>query len=190
MTPVMDDSRLVELARKGEVRAFEELMAHHEKWVYNLTLASARNHHDAEELTQTVFLKVWQNLPQFKGNSAFSTWLYSLTRNACIDWSRKNRNQTQSLSDAALVVLPSNTPDPEAEAIRRDRQARLWEAMDCLPEQARTILLLREMEGFDYQTIAVILNIPVGTVRSRLARARIALRDELTRKGGSPHEPL
>lgn len=175
------DKQLVDQARQGEVQAFEALVLTHQKAVYTLALRLTGSHHDAEEITQTVFLKAWRGLPAFRGEAAFSTWLYRLTRNACTDFLRRQGKcrEDRSLDDPDLPPAADAAPSPEEAVLQRERQQALTEAMEKLPEQARTILLLREVQGLDYQAIAQALDLPVGTVRSRLARARRALRDLL-----------
>lgn len=175
------DKELVSRARRGDPAAFEELVLRHQWGVYTLALRLTGSHHDAEELTQTVFLKAWRGLPAFRGEAAFSTWLYRLTRNACTDFLRRRgrSREDRSLDDPDLPPAADSAPSPEEALLLRERQQALTQAMDRLPEQARTILLLREVQGLDYQAIAQALDLPVGTVRSRLARARRALRDLL-----------
>lgn len=182
---MMDERRLLQKAQEGDRKAFEALVALHSRGVYNLALGYTGRHHDAEEIAQTVFVKVWKALPQFRGASAFSTWLYRLTLNACTDHYRRERKRRGDLSldDPDLSPIRDAAPSPEEIVIQREEEAILRKALAELPEQHRVILILREMDGLDYQEIAQVLEIQVGTVKSRLARARRALREKLLAEG-------
>lgn len=181
MGTTMDDRQLVALAQQGDGEAFSRLVERHQKMVYNLALGKTGHPQDAEEITQNAFLKAWQALPGFQGQSAFSTWLYRLTLNAAIDFLRKEgrREAPRSLEEEGAQTLPHRGPGPEAQAIAREEARLLWQTIEALPEQHRTILLLREVEGLRYQEIARRLDLEEGTVRSRLSRARKALRNAL-----------
>lgn len=182
---MMDERRLLQKAQEGDRKAFEALVALHSRRVYNLALGYTGRHHDAEEIAQTVFVKVWKALPQFRGASAFSTWLYRLTLNACTDHYRRERKRRGDLSldDPDLAPIRDAAPSPEEIVIQREEEAILRKALAELPEQHRVILILREMDGLDYQEIAQVLELQVGTVKSRLARARRALREKLLAEG-------
>lgn len=182
---MMDERRLLQKAQEGDRKAFEALVALHSRRVYNLALGYTGRHHDAEEIAQTVFVKVWKALPQFRGASAFSTWLYRLTLNACTDHYRRERKHREDLSldDPDLAPIRDAAPSPEEIVIQREEEAILRKALAELPEQHRVILILREMDGLDYQEIAQVLELQVGTVKSRLTRARRALREKLLAEG-------
>lgn len=148
------------------------------KWFTTWPWVKPGSHHDAEEITQNAFLKAWQGLPQFQGKAAFSSWLYRLTLNAATDFLRQRGRHAKvvSLSDPDLPPIPDQSPTPEERsAAEADRQA-LWQAIEALPEQQRTILLLREIDGLSYKEIALALDLEEGTVRSRLSRSRKVLR--------------
>jgi len=183
-----DDRLLLNQARAGDLRAFETLIHLHSPKVYNLALGCTGRHHDAEEIAQTVFLKAWKALPQFRGDAGLSTWLYRLTINACTDHYRreKKRQGDLSLDDPDLAPIRDTAPSPEEILIRREEQAILRKALAELPEPHRVILVLREMDGLDYREIAQVLDLELGTVKSRLARARRALRDKLLTEGNLP----
>lgn len=190
-----DEQRWVKEAREGSHAAFEELVKGHINRVYRLALGHTGSHHDAEEITQIVFLNAWKGLPAFRGESAFGTWLYRLTQNACADFYRQNKKRKGDLSldDPEGPVLLHQGLTPEETAARREDQALLRKALDRLPEHHRTVLLLRELEGLEYREIANLLDLEVGTVRSRLSRARKALANLLREQGNfsdrSPSNP-
>lgn len=177
MQVTMDDRQLVTLARKGDQDAFTRLVERHQKMVYNLALGKTGSHHDAEEVTQTAFFKAWQGLPSFQGKAAFSSWLYRLTVNAAIDLlrQRKKHQGALSLDDPDLPVVPDRGPSPEELSEEHERRQLLWQAIESLPEPHRIPLLLREIEGLSYREIAQALDLEEGTVKSRLARARLLL---------------
>lgn len=175
MGAAMDDQRLVALAQEGNPDAFSLLVERHQTMVYNLALGKTGSPQDAEEVTQTAF----------QGKAAFSSWLYRLTMNAAIDLlrQRSRRPQTLSLDDPDLPPVPDPAEDPQAQAEAQERRRQLWQAIDALPEVHRTPFLLREMEGYSYREIAKTLGLEEGTVKSRLARARVLLRSELLSHG-------
>lgn len=180
-----DERRLIQQAREGDLDAFEALVRLHQQMVYGLALSLTRSHHDAEEIAQTVFLKTWRRLKTFRGEASLSTWLYRLTRNACTDHLRQNRKRSgdRSLEDPDLAPLANQAPMPQEIMEQRELQQALMDAMEKLPEESRTVLLLREVEGFTYREIAQDLGLSEGTVKSRLSRARRALRKNLLASG-------
>lgn len=146
---------------------------------------------DAEELTQTAFLKAWRGLPQFQQNSSFFTWLYRLANNACIDFLRHKTRQHIILHTISLdshdpykppqIEDPQDTP--EEHVLRRDRQQEIAQALNKLSYEHREILMQREIDGLSYQEIADLQSLELGTVKSRIARARLSLRQILKEQG-------
>lgn len=183
MPGMKDDRQLVALAQNGDPEAFAQLVRHYQKMVYNLALGKTGSHHDAEEVTQTAFLKAWQSIRSFQGKAAFSSWLYRLTVNAAIDLLRQRRAPALSLDDPDLPPLADEDPGPEEASLAAERRRLLWQAIDRLPEAQRAPLVLREMEGLSYREIAQVLDLEEGTVKSRLARARLLLRRLLAESG-------
>lgn len=183
MPGMKDDRQLVAQAQRGDPEAFAQLVGRYQKMVYNLALGKTGSHHDAEEVTQTAFLKAWQGIRSFQGKAAFSSWLYRLTANAAIDLLRQRRGPALSLDDPGLPPLAGRDPGPEEVSLAAERRRLLWQAIDSLPEAQRTPLVLREMEGLSYREIARALELEEGTVKSRLARARLLLRQLLAENG-------
>ncbi len=185
-----EEHSLVQQAMQGDQDAFADLMRQYEKPIYNLCLRMVRKPEDAEELTQTSFFKAWRALPGFQEESGFFTWLYRLTKNTCIDFLRRetrrhNTVQTVSLDadeDAALQ-LPDLRQLPEERAMQHDRQRALLRALESLAPEHRNILIHRELDGLSYQEIATLCHLELGTVKSRIARARIQLRQLLLHEG-------
>jgi len=180
-----DDQRLAALAARGDQDAFAQLVERYAGMVYSLALQRVGAHHDAEDIAQTVFFKAWKALPGYRGEAALSTWLYRLTANASTDFLRQagRRESPLSLDDPDLPQTPDPAPTPAEAAQATERHQALAEALDALPEAARSILLLRELRGLSYEEIAAVLDLPIGTVRSRLARARRALANSLREQG-------
>lgn len=181
---------LVQCAAEGDERAFEQLVQQHQKAVYNLALRMAGNADDAFDLAQEAFLRAWRGLKFFKGEASFSTWLYRLTSNVCIDFLRQQkRSKTVSLSflddeeGQRELDRPDPQPGPEDRAIRADERGRIEQALNALEPEYRQALTLRAIDGLSYIEISEILDIPAGTVKSRISRAREKMRRKLLDAG-------
>lgn len=183
MPPMLDDRQLVARAQGGDPEAFSQLVERHQTMVYRLALGKTGSPQDAEEVTQTAFLKAWQGLRTFQGKAAFSTWLYRLTANAAVDLLRRRREPALSLDDPDLPPIPDQAPSPEELSMAAERRRLLWQAIDQLPKSHRLPLVLRELEGLSYREIARALDLEEGTVKSRLARGRLMLRQQLLESG-------
>lgn len=184
----MDDKHILARARRGELDAFEELVRQYEKRVYAVALRSSGSPEDAADITQEVFLRAWRSIESFRGDSGFSTWLFRITMNLCVDHARhKNAQpQTQPLvvgEEDAERPIPDTAPTPEEHLENSELSRELAAALDEVSEEHRRIVLLRDVSGLSYTEIAEVLEISEGTVKSRLSRARIALRTILLRRG-------
>ena len=184
----MDDKHILARARRGELDAFEELVRQYEKRVYAVALRSSGSPEDAADITQEVFLRAWRSIESFRGDSGFSTWLFRITMNLCVDHARhKNAQpQTQPLvvgEEDAERPIPDPAPTPEEHLENSELGRELAAALDEVSEEHRRIVLLRDVSGLSYTEIAEVLEISEGTVKSRLSRARIALRTVLLRRG-------
>ena len=174
---IEEERALLQRAQRGDGEAFEEIVRANEAAVYHLALRRLGSREDAEDAAQEVFLKAYTSLQSFRGESKLSVWLYRITNNVCIDALRR-RKETVSLSveDAdgadAQLELPDERFDPAALAERKDLREQVGKALMKLPPDAREILLLRELGGQSYDEIAQTLEIDVGTVKSRIFRAR------------------
>ena len=180
----MTVDELAQAAAAGDEDAFAQLVALHEKRVYALALRMTGNMEDASDVAQDAFLSAWKGLANFRGEAGFSTWLYRLTSNAAIDFLRKNRRPRAGLSlDDGALDLPDLAPSPqdqvESQALR---EAVRW-GMGELSQTHREILDLREYRELSYEEIARELDVDLGTVKSRLSRARCALRKILLQNG-------
>lgn len=174
------DKRLILQAQRGDTQAFETLYNQHLKRVYNIAWRTMGNDADAQDVTQEVMLKAWRALPNFKLDSALSTWLYRITINACSDELRRRKAKTVSVE--ALSESGHEPGDAGFEQSAVDGQNLSW-AIGQLIEEYRSAVVLRDVEGYSYEEIAKILNCPIGTVRSRINRAREQLRSLLNGSG-------
>ena len=182
----MQDDALIRRAAQKDEQAFEQLMLLHQKAVYNICYRMAGNAEDALDLSQEVFLKLWRTLEQYQFDAALSTWLYRRTQNACIAFLRRQKRQqhaslTVSDDEAAgkELSVPDPAPLPEDRVIFNEKQEAIRTAMNALPSDFREILELRVVRNLPYEQIAQIMGLPVGTVKSRLARARLQLKKRL-----------
>lgn len=183
----MDEKHILARARRGDLTAFEELVRQNEKRVYAVALRSCGSPEDAADITQEVFLRAWRSIESFRGDSGFTTWLFRITANLCVDFARRKTAQppVQSLEgeDEAGRPVADPAPTPEEQLENSELGRELAAALDAVSEEHRRIVLLRDVSGLSYTEIAEALEISEGTVKSRLSRARIALRTILQKRG-------
>lgn len=184
----LEEAELIEQVRAGRTDAFENLVRKYQDRVFNTCWRIAGNLEDARDLTQDAFLKAYESIGGFRGQSGFYTWVFRIAVNLSLSHRRKSaRRKTASLDavpDGSQVEslakrLTARQEDPERGARDADRRARVAAALSALDDDHRAMIVLRDMEGFDYREIAEILELPEGTVKSRLFRARQALRELL-----------
>lgn len=185
------DQALVARFKAGDEAAFDEMVSRYRDRIYGMVLKLLRNTQDAEEVTQDAFIRAHRGLENFRGDSSFSTWLYqiatNLARNRYWYWWRRKRDKSISFdqpiggeSDTTLAeVFPSEVASPEDIAITNEFQERVATAMQLLNEKHREALVLRNIRNMTYEEIAERLDISIGTVKSRIARARESLREKL-----------
>ncbi len=181
-----NEKRLLTKARQGSVQAFEELSEEHYTKVYNICYRMLNNPDDAVEQAQEAFIKAFRYIKDFKGNCSFSTWLYRIATNTCLDFIRKNKNkhnvslEQETYEDITIKDrLVSDLPGPEKIAETNAQKTAIKEAMAKMSEKNRIIIVLRDFMGLSYDQIAESLETPVGTVKSRISRARAELRELL-----------
>ena len=170
----MDEPSLIARSRGGDVEAYDYLVGAYQDRIYHVAFRITGNREDAWDAAQDAFVRAYQGLRSFRGDAGFSTWLHRITVNAALDIVRRRPRTAGDLDP-----LWASGDDPASEAVRHDVQRRVHQAIAGLPPDQRTAIVLRDIQGFAYEEIAQILQVPVGTVRSRLARGREALRVHL-----------
>ncbi|MCL5046056.1 MAG: sigma-70 family RNA polymerase sigma factor [Actinobacteria bacterium] len=181
------DGLLVQRSKRGDLGAFEELVARYEKKVYNLAFRLTGNHDDADDVAQEALLRAYTSLSSFRGDSSFSTWLYRIVTNAGLDEIRRRRRRATTSLDDPLSTregevarqVPDASEGPVEIAERIEVREQVQEAINSLADDHRVVLILRDLQGLSYAEIAGILRCPLGTVRSKLSRARERLKFRL-----------
>ncbi len=188
--PSPDDfAALLARAQGGDQAAFGVLMRAHYEQVFRTVHGILRNEHDARDVSQEVWLKVWQELPKFRGEAKFTTWLHPIAVRKSLDHLRKRRrwfdrflpfaSAVDDDSTAVAVAEPAVETTARDEAEGQERTERLHQAMESLPPKHRAVLVLREVQGLSYEEIATATELPIGTVMSRLYHARRMLAQKL-----------
>lgn len=176
-----DDLSLVRACQRGDDAAFRVLVQRHQRRVFTVAFGLVKDREEAMDISQDVFIRVHQRLADFKGDSAFTTWLYRITRNLAIDKIRARRTESRAFDDEVAVEVDRADPgflsralgtNPQRSALRRELAEEIARALGTLPEKHREILVLREVDGMSYEELAKVLEIPKGTVMSRLYHAR------------------
>jgi len=172
------DFLLVQKAREGDQKAYAELLGRYRDAIYFMLLKMVNNPSDAEDLTIEAFGKAFKNIGQYTPNFAFSTWLFKIATNNCIDFIRKKRAATISLDqsnddpETTTITIQSDTPDPEAHMINSQKVKLLREVVNKLKPRYRTLVELRYFKEYSYEEISQELELPIGTVKAQLFRAR------------------
>ena len=183
-----DEADLIRRCAASDEAACAELVTTHERMVYQLAYHLLGNREEALDLSQEVFLRVFRTLNAFRAQSSLKTWIYRIVINQACNrqrwWRRRRQGDQVSLDQHVLdhgeLRQPGDAVQPDRLLVRKEAAARLWSALDRLPFDQRTAVVLREFDGLSYEEIAFSLDIAVGTVKSRLTRARQALRADLT----------
>ena len=186
-----EERRIIAQVCAGDANAFEALVVAYQKQVYNLALRTVGNEEDAADMTQEVFLRAYRALGTFRGESKFSVWLYRLTTNVCIDFLRREKRRstlsmTVSLDDeegARQAELPDERYSPHRQAEQQELREEIERGLSALSPEHREVLILREIHQLRYDEIADSLSLDVGTVKSRISRARKQLRNFLLKSG-------
>ena len=184
----MDNSKLlVKRSQKGDTRAFEELVTMYQDRIYALSYQLTGNHADAEDLAQNTFIKAYQALPKFRNEADFGTWLHRIAVNLSINEKRKKKpdvsldNPVQTQDGEIPRVVASDIESPEEAYENKEFRDMIRKALWELSAEHRVVLVLREMQGYSYDEIAGMLDCSLGTVKSRINRARQTLKKEITR---------
>ena len=186
----VQERKLIQRCRRGDRKAFEELVIKYQKRALNLAYRFLGNYEDAQDVTQDAFVKAFRSIKKFKEKSSFYTWLYRIVVDFCYRKFRsrayRERRRTMSLEKPILTeegeisrTIPSKEETPREILIRKEIQQAIQGAIDSLGDKPRSVIILHDVEGFSYEEMAEILNCSIGTIRSRLHRAREILRDKL-----------
>lgn len=178
----MDEEKLIRLAARGDAQAFNTLMASQERRMYAVALRMFGTKEDAEDCMQEAMLRVYRAIGGFKAQSSFSTWVYRITMNTCLDELRRRKNRPNTSLDGLLDAgwSPSDDSDtPEQHALRSEARSGIQRFIQELPEDMRAAVVLRDIQGLSYDDIAAALDTNVGTVKSRISRGREKLREKI-----------
>ena len=188
-----EEAEVIKRVVEGDVNAFELLMTAYEKNVYNLAFRMCQNPEDAADMTQEAFIKAFNSLHSFRGDSKFSVWLYRIVSNVCLDFLRKQkRRPAMSLSmedddgETAELQIPDESSSPQKLLEQKLSREAVNRGLKELPEDQKQILILRELQGLSYDEISQALGIESGTVKSRIFRARKKLCAFLIKDGNIP----
>lgn len=188
-----EEKLLIERCKRGDQNAFDKLVRSYEKRVYNLAYRLSGHYDEANDISVDAFVRVFQALKLFRGEANFSTWLFRIVTNVYLDRRKRTRNK-QHLSLEEYIELEENSvarqiedpaPSPGQVAELRERSDVLQNAITALPDYQRAMVVLYHTEGLSYEEIAGVMELPIGTVKSRLNRARLVLREKL-----DPHKEL
>ena len=176
-----DQEKIIARARRGDADAFEQLVVAYREQVFRLALRMCGSEADADEVAQEAFLSAWKALPNFRGESQFSTWLYQLTTHAAIDLMRREKRQIAA--DITEVSAADPAPSPQQQAEQSEQREIVRDAILQLAPEQREVVVLRFMEELSYEEIGAVLKLPSGTVKSRLNRAKAQLKEILSKSG-------
>lgn len=175
-----DQENIIARARRGDADAFEQLVVAYREQVFRLALRMCGSEADADEVAQEAFLSAWKALPNFRGESQFSTWLYQLTTHAAIDLMRREKRQIAA-DDITEVSAADPAPSPQQQAEQSEQREIVRDAILQLAPEQREVVVLRFMEELSYEEIGAVLKLPSGTVKSRLNRAKAQLKEILSK---------
>jgi RNA polymerase sigma-70 factor (ECF subfamily) len=182
----MDETALIQQAKEGDVNAYNRLVLHYQQLVYNVTYRIMGEPQSAEDATQEAFISAYKSLNKFRGGN-FKAWLLRIATNACYDELRRRKRRPQSSLDElteeneSFAFMRDPAEGPEAHQQKMDLARAIEDCLQTLPEDQRVTAVLCDVEGYDYNEIAAITSVSLGTVKSRVSRARAKLRDCLQR---------
>ena len=182
-----DDSVLIERSQRGDRQAFDDLIRKHEKRAYQYAFRLTTNPEEASDVVADAFVRVYSALHNFKGQSAFTTWLYRILTNCFLDMRKREKSRPTISLEATLATdegeltrqVEDDSPTPHMEAEKTERERAVERAVGQLPEYQRAMITMYHVENLSYEEIAESLDLPIGTVKSRLNRARLSLRELL-----------
>jgi RNA polymerase sigma-70 factor (ECF subfamily) len=176
-----DDAALLARLRAGDGPAFETLVTSYQHRVFSVALRMLGSRAEAEEIAQETFLRAHRALGEFRGEARLGTWLYAIASRLCLNRLASAPRRHEQSDEAAVLRHAAESADAGAVLEQRERAAALHDAIAALPEERRVVVVLRDLEGLDYEEIAEVLGLPLNTVRTRLHRARLDLKAKLER---------
>lgn len=180
----IDENKLIERASGGDPAAFNRLMEIHEKRMYAVALRMCANREDAQDCLQEAMLRIYRSIGGFKGQSSFGTWVYRITMNTCLDELRRKKNKQNTSLDNMLDQGWSPADDsssPEKHVMQNEMRKNIADSIRDLPDDMRSAIIMRDIHGYSYEEIADMLNVNVGTIKSRISRGREKLREKLSK---------
>ncbi|MFC5602018.1 RNA polymerase sigma factor [Sporosarcina koreensis] len=181
-----DEQRLIQQVLAGDKQAYAHIINKYKNQLYATILRMTKNPQDAQDLVQDAFIKVYRNLGKYDASGSFSSWLYRVAINHCMDEFRKKRYSTIQVEiDEAKVV---NREHPEVVFLKKEKSRQLERLIATLPEDERLIILLRYVNEISYEEIGEVMDVPLSTVRNKLHRAKKKMRETVKREGGYFHE--
>ena len=178
------ETSLVKRAKAGDTRAFEALVNQHARYIYTLTNRLLSNRQEAEDLAQETFVRAWRNLHKFRGDAQFRTWLYRIATNLCYNRLPRLKQELAALDPDDNLALYDSAPRAEQQVIRAEEQAELKDVINTLPESYRLLVILRHIQDLSYAEIAQVTDLPLGTVKTGIFRARKMLKERLESRWG------
>jgi RNA polymerase sigma-70 factor (ECF subfamily) len=174
-----DEQQLIRQAQAGDAAAFAVLVEMHAQFVFNLALRTLNNTQEAEDIAQETFIRAWQGVGGFRAEAQLRTWLYRITTNLCYSRLPRLKADFAALEPEDAILLPERTRPVESGRLTAELRQQIYNAVDDLPETYRLLITLRHMDGYSYEEIADITQMPLGTVKTGLFRARQQLRQAL-----------
>lgn len=185
----MNENEIIMRAKSGDLEAFEQLIRLYEKKVFSTIYYMVKNENEIEDIAQEVFIKIYRNLHNYKGNSSVYTWIYRITINTCIDTLKKHKKVVyledttkNNNGDEITIQLEDDSKLPNEIVEDNEIKESLIKCIRRLPHEQSTIIILRDIKGFSYMEIAEILKLNLGTVKSKISRARSLLKEELEKE--------
>ena len=186
----LDEKTLISKIKAGDREAFSALVENYQSKIINMSYGMLSDQEDAYDAAQEVFIKVFRSIDSFEEKSSFSTWIYRITVNVCNDMLRKRQRKISALSlysstdddEEKVLEIKDDAPTPQDAAEINETQLEVWRAISELSDEYKTVITLFDLEGLSYDEISSIIKVPVGTVKSRLSRARAALKKNLLKK--------
>lgn len=190
MGSLSDDGLLIQLSQQGDRAAFDSLIRKYEARAYQYAYRLTSNQDEASDIVAEAFVRIYKALKNFRGQSSFGTWLYRILTNCYLDFRKREKSRQHESLDAAVQVdggevqrqYVDESDGPEEIAERNARETAVREALGSMPEYQQAMLVMYHVETLSYEEISEALDLPIGTVKSRLNRARLALRDHLAQE--------